>query len=218
MTAGRGGAILTHDATVLQRVKIYAERGNLAFPLSELQAAVLIPQLAKLRTRNRTRQQNVALLRQIFRDTRALRPVEAPADDGLPSFYKVAFRLVDHGAGARRDQFIAAAQAEGIAVGPGFRSFVRRGTKRCRCSTPLPASAQAAAQTVLLHHPALLQSREYVSQLSSNACQGGYDARSEPSITYAMQDFATREIKCGYRDNRRSRLGRVLLRLAGSLG
>src|SRR5204862_924383 len=49
LSAGRGGALLTRSAEFIQRAKVYCEQGNHAFPLSELQAAVLIPQLAKLR-------------------------------------------------------------------------------------------------------------------------------------------------------------------------
>ena len=41
LSAGRGGAILTNDEAILQRARIFAERGNDAFPLSQLQAAVL---------------------------------------------------------------------------------------------------------------------------------------------------------------------------------
>ena len=39
----------------LQRIKIYSERGNEAFPLSELQAAVLVPQIPQLAAANEQR-------------------------------------------------------------------------------------------------------------------------------------------------------------------
>src|SRR5947207_4510999 len=45
LTAGRGGAILTAKHTIAQRARIWQMRGNLVAPLSELQAAVLRPQL-----------------------------------------------------------------------------------------------------------------------------------------------------------------------------
>ena len=38
LTAGRGGAMITNDARVLQRAKIFVERGNDAFPLASLLA------------------------------------------------------------------------------------------------------------------------------------------------------------------------------------
>jgi len=41
LTAGRGGAVLTADESIHQRMTVFANRGNDAFALSELQAAVL---------------------------------------------------------------------------------------------------------------------------------------------------------------------------------
>lgn len=52
LTAGRGGGVvLTNRDDVFQRLRIAGERGNLIYPLSELQAAVLIPQLSRLAER-----------------------------------------------------------------------------------------------------------------------------------------------------------------------
>ena len=50
LTAGRGGALLFNDAQIYQRAKTWLHRGLQQWaPLSELQAAVLRPQLRKLR-------------------------------------------------------------------------------------------------------------------------------------------------------------------------
>ena len=59
LAAGRGGAMMTRDAEVHQRAKIFCQRGNHAFPLSELQAAVLVPQLESLDERNHARRSAV---------------------------------------------------------------------------------------------------------------------------------------------------------------
>src|SRR5262245_4627717 len=59
LTAGRGGALLTSRADLFQRAKTWQQRGNLLSPLSEMQAAVLLPHLAKLQTRNGQRLENV---------------------------------------------------------------------------------------------------------------------------------------------------------------
>ena len=67
LTAGRGGALLTNQQSVMQRAKIFAERGNNAFPLSELQAAVLGPQLSKLASRNQKRRELASLLVDLVR-------------------------------------------------------------------------------------------------------------------------------------------------------
>jgi hypothetical protein len=42
LTAGRGGAVLTYDAQVRHRIRIFSQRGKEAFPLNEMQAAVLL--------------------------------------------------------------------------------------------------------------------------------------------------------------------------------
>src|SRR5207245_1882948 len=62
LTAGRGGAILTRQADTYQRARLGLHRGDHLCPLSELQAAVLLPQLDQLDARNRQRTENVRLL------------------------------------------------------------------------------------------------------------------------------------------------------------
>ena len=48
LTAGRGGVLLTQRQEIAERIKRYVLRGNDAYPLSEMQAAILIPQLDQL--------------------------------------------------------------------------------------------------------------------------------------------------------------------------
>ena len=55
LSAGRGGAVLSNDEAIIQRAKIFAHRGNDAFPLSQIQAALLLPQLDLLHARNQQR-------------------------------------------------------------------------------------------------------------------------------------------------------------------
>src|SRR5262249_49154327 len=68
LSAGRGGALLTHRADVLQRARTWNLRGNLVCPLSELQAAVLLPQIEKLDARNAQRASAVRELTERLRD------------------------------------------------------------------------------------------------------------------------------------------------------
>ena len=93
LTAGRGGALFTQRADVHQRAKIFCERGNHAFPLSELQAAVLIPQIVRLAPRNRQRAASVQRILSTLADVPELRPVVNPVERGSPSYFKLAFRL-----------------------------------------------------------------------------------------------------------------------------
>ncbi len=66
LTAGRGGAILTRHADVAQRARLWLQRGNHVCPLSELQAAVLFPQLDRLAERNAHRLRSVQYVRERF--------------------------------------------------------------------------------------------------------------------------------------------------------
>src|SRR5258708_29563816 len=67
VTAGRGGAVLTSRADVAQRIRLYTQRGNDAYPMSELQAAVIIPQWVRLERANARRTEAVAWLSERLR-------------------------------------------------------------------------------------------------------------------------------------------------------
>jgi dTDP-4-amino-4,6-dideoxygalactose transaminase len=167
LTAGRGGAILTRHPDVHQRAKIYCERGNHAYPLSELQAAVLLPQLAKLDARNARRRVGVQQLLAGIRDLPGLRPVVNRAEPAEPVYYKLGFYYdADQLRGQSRQEFIAAVQAEGVAIDAGFRGFVHRGSRRCRRGGPLPHSKAAAAALLVLHHPVLLEPPEVIQRVA----------------------------------------------------
>lgn len=168
LTAGRGGAILTNDAQIAQRAKIFCERGNHAFPLSELQAAVLCPQLRKLDAQNAIRRAHADRLRELTANLPGLTPVSAPPERGSSSYYKFAWRYDAAACGGHsRDEFVAAIQAEGVAIDTGFRGFAGRTASRCRRVGELPESRAAAEQTVILHHPVLLSPAETIQRVAT---------------------------------------------------
>ena len=167
LTAGRGGAVLTGNAQTHQRMKVYAERGNWAFPLSELQAAVLRPQLAKLPERNRTRSARVGT---ILEATKALgewlRPI-TQKPNAEPAFYKLAWSLVPAESEPElRNELIAKLQARGASIDVGFRGFTRRRARRCERIGSLECSARLSQSTLLLHHPVLLANEIAARQVS----------------------------------------------------
>ena len=167
LSAGRGGAVLTNDADVHQRAKIFADRGNDAFPLSELQACVLLPQLEQSPTRNRARAAAVERLLGQTAELAALRPLANRTQAATTVYYKVAWRYDADAAGrASIDEFVAAAAAEGVPIARGFRGFARRSERRCRKVGPLAESRRAAETTVLLHHPILLEPPERIDALA----------------------------------------------------
>lgn len=158
LTAGRGGAVLTRRADVFQRMKISNDRGNLAYPLSELQAAAIVPQLDELSELSERRRTGVERLDRALAGAGGLSRGDSMAHpDDAPTFYKASWFVESSlERGFHRERLITAARAEGIALDAGFRGFAGRGGQRCRKIGGLPRSRRAAEQTVLLHHPVLL--------------------------------------------------------------
>lgn len=179
LTAGRGGAVLCRTPQQLQRVRIFAERGNDAFPLSELQAAVVRAQLTGLKSQNDLR---ATRARQLYRRTSHVRVLRAPeVPSGVtPVYYKLGWWLNDEdereGAKPRRETpqeghsfraaVIAKLQARGLAIDAGFRGFATRSERRCRHVGGLQHARYAANRTLILHHPVLLESSETIDQVA----------------------------------------------------
>jgi dTDP-4-amino-4,6-dideoxygalactose transaminase len=195
LTAGRGGAFLTRHADIFQRARLWLHRGNHVCPLSELQAAVLVPQLDKLDERNQQRAFNVRFLSEKLNQAGIpLRPFvnrtilahasgwcadptetltrsvsEAPARraDSQPGYYKLGFQYnpADF-KGLPRERFLAAMHAEGIAFDEGFQALhVGRSPSRFRPVGPLVEADKANDGAVVLHHPVLLGASTDIEQL-----------------------------------------------------
>lgn len=167
LSAGRGGAMLTRDAEVHQRARIFCHRGNDAFPLSELQATVLLPQLAALADRNEKRAASVERLLGQIATFDALRPMTNRTEGATPVYYKLALQYdAEAAGGAPIDEFVAALAAEGVPMARGFRGFAGRSARRCRKVGPLSNSRRAAETTILLHHPILLEPPQRIDALA----------------------------------------------------
>lgn len=154
LTSGRGGAIATNSDTILQRIKIAAERGNDAYPLSALQAAALTPQLESLTRLHQQRLRAATRLREILQNTNLFQPLDDDwSEVDSPAFYKFPVLVPAH---HDREFLMAALTAEGVPVFTGFRGFAKRSKRRCDQVGSLTNSRQAAESTILLHHPFLL--------------------------------------------------------------
>jgi dTDP-4-amino-4,6-dideoxygalactose transaminase len=167
LTAGRGGALLTRHAAVAQRARLWLQRGNHVCPLSELQAAVLLPQLDRLAERNALRLRAVRFLVDHLRAMPGLAPFRnRPLEDSEPSYYKVGWQFDALAFGLSRARFVAALRAEGIAVDEGFRALhVERSPNRWRGPGPLTQAERAHQGVLVLHHPVLLGSDEDLMQV-----------------------------------------------------
>jgi dTDP-4-amino-4,6-dideoxygalactose transaminase len=167
LTAGRGGALLTPHADVVQRARLALHRGNVVCPLSELQAVVLLPQLDRLDARNAHRLQQVRHLCECLRDTPGLRPFVNPCADSSPGYYKVGFRYDADAFGLSRERFVAALRAEGTAFDEGFRALhAGRSASRFRRAGDLGEADRAGRGAVVLHHPVLLGTTADVEEIA----------------------------------------------------
>jgi len=167
LSAGRGGALITNRPEICQRARLYSHRGNDAYPLSELQAAVLLPQLDQLDERNRLRSEHAALLQSLLSSRPGLLPFQNPPSQSAPGFYKLGIsydpEMFD---GLPRDLFAAAMRAEGVALDAGFRALHRiHGARRYRQIGELANAGTADDRVLTLHHPVLLGERTDIVQV-----------------------------------------------------
>jgi len=161
LSSGRGGAVLSNDESTIGKAKNFGARGNDAFPLSQLQAAVLIPQLDDLHSRSTIRQAAVEEMAEAIAGVcggNLVRP-ETQSDS---AWYKLPWLLREN---IDREVVVSRLKAEGVPVDVGFRGFAKRTARRCRKVGELPSAVVAANQTILLHHPALLEPAETRAQI-----------------------------------------------------
>lgn len=169
LSAGRGGAVFTNEPAVVQRIQLYNQRGNLAYPLSELQAAVLLPQLRTLDEDNRIRSQAADFLIKELEKLPGLLPFRCRDRESTPGYYKLGIWYnKERFAGLSRDGFAHAMQAEGVAVFPGFRALhLSHAQRRYRAIGQLEQAARADREILVLHHPVLLSSRETLRRVAA---------------------------------------------------
>jgi dTDP-4-amino-4,6-dideoxygalactose transaminase len=160
LTAGRGGALLLRDARLFHRAKVWLSRGVQQWaPLSELQAAVLRPQLAALAGRTADRFRFVRSLCEAIgrNDVPGLRPLCNERPGTVAAFYKLGFQYDPGGFGLPRELFVRAMRVEGVAFDPGFNALhAGRSPSRFRAVGELTHATRAHERCVLLHHPVLL--------------------------------------------------------------
>ena len=157
LSAGRGGAVISHRAEIAQRIKLYQERGNSAYPLSEMQAAVLLPQLDTLSERHQVRLQFIDALQKKIMGNVGLSLFNR-CEGSQTDFYKLGFWYDQESfAGLSRHQFCSAMRAEGVPIDPGFSALHNiHAKRRFQQSAELHNATRAHDDVVILHHPYLL--------------------------------------------------------------
>lgn len=179
LTAGRGGALITPRGDVFQRAKIFMQRGNRTCPLSELQAAMLLPQLRKLDERHRRRADNVRHLLAALAGFPGMTPLCQFTDESVPAFYKLGFQYHAGTFGLSRARFVDAMRAEGIALDEGFAAgHVGRSPRRFRQGSTLVEATRAHDGCIVLHHPVLLEGIAEIEKINA-AVRKVWDHRTD---------------------------------------
>jgi perosamine synthetase len=168
LSAGRGGALLTARADASHRARnLLMRAGNIVCPLSELQAALLLPQCVQLDERNRLRWGRVQSLCETFADVPGVRLFVDRSETYLPAFYKLGVQYDAVAFGLSRTLLIRALRAEGYAVDEGFAvAHHQRSPKRYRQGSTLAEAERANVGCVQIHHPILLESADEMRRLT----------------------------------------------------
>ena len=172
LTAGRGGALLTSNAAMAQRIKLYTQRGNEAYPLSEMQAAVLLPQLHQLDARNAARRiragQFASRLSSQSLLTPTLTPSEFTSEQTQPAFYKFGLLLSDQFDLSDREQLSADSRQLGIPLDPALPALhLTHSSRRFRAVGDLVNAQNLHTHLMTLHHTALLQSESEIEEMAA---------------------------------------------------
>lgn len=154
LTAGRGGAVMCNDPRIMQRILSDVTRGNDAYALSQLQAAVLLPQLDLLPEMHRQRAAGTQQILDAIHEIGGLHsPVTIAPPEIDPAFYKLGL-LID-GNIAQRDSWLAAMTAAGLAAGEGFRAVATKTRRPAVRWGDLSQAADVSQRTILLDHRVL---------------------------------------------------------------
>ena len=186
LTAGRGGALLTNRPEIAQRVKLFTQRGNDAYPLSEMQAAILRPQLRQLDERNAVRSDNVRRLIRRICESNGERPLQVVLSDvdqlnSQPVFYKLAFVARNVADRSQLELISRLARAKGIALDPGFPGLHEiHSRRRMRISGDVSNASKWHHQLMTMHHPVLLGDDGTIESLAEqfNALENSPELRS----------------------------------------
>lgn len=134
ITAGEGGAIVTNDAKLAERLRsiVNCGRGAPGSPwyhhvnvgtnarLTEFQAAVLLSQLERLEEQTLLRARNAALLNKGLADVAGLEPQPESNRITRRAYHLYCMRLDESEFGCNRESFVRAANAEGWPVTAGY--------------------------------------------------------------------------------------------------
>ena len=117
LTCGEGGMVLTNDEALAEQASQFAQ---LNMRMTNIQATLLLCQLARFDEQVETRERNIAYLAKGMEAIDGLHPIPRDARVTRWCFYYWDFRFVSQEfGGISRDRFLEALQAEGVPAGVG---------------------------------------------------------------------------------------------------
>lgn len=171
ITSGCGGAVVTQDRRIGQRIAAHAERPSDAYAISSLQAAVLLPQWRHLqRLVKRQRDSLSTLLENCQPRTTHWSWPRLPDERAPRSYYKIPIEIASSEQGTAIEILRQHAQERllqaGVAVGPPFRTLSKVLPGRGRLLGCQNADRQVA-KNILLDHRALIGPSEQLDRLAT---------------------------------------------------
>ncbi len=153
LSAGRGGAVLSSDEALAQKIRLAMGAGSGPYALSELQAAAVmaqLPWLAKIDTASNYFFEGFAgELKARFPEFVAPWITEKAGKNSQTSFYQAGLICPDSAIVAKCLQTLV---ENGCPAGRGFSGFHRRSKRRCDRLGDLKNTSLVAERTLVLHH------------------------------------------------------------------
>ena len=172
LTAGSGGAVVTSDPSIAQRITAYLDRPSDAAALSPLQAAVLLPQWRRLSPLIANQQSNLRkLIDHAAPATGRWRWPSQSHSDGHVCFYKIPIELVANPDGSEsiceieRQKILDSLELAGRSAGLPFRVITKVAAGRGYIHGNKNAE-KIALRNVLLDHRCIAGSSESVIELA----------------------------------------------------
>ncbi len=162
VTAGNGGAVLTNDTRLMQRMRVFNERPAPAYALSEIQAALLNAQLNNLPLRHVQRKQAAMNLTDAFKHPDWQYPARLTCDEDV-GLYKLGWMVPQE----KRDEILEHTHQLELPLGAGFAIFKRF------AATQIPYAIAISKQLVVLDHIALHPNSNALELLHHLAHQKG---------------------------------------------
>jgi dTDP-4-amino-4,6-dideoxygalactose transaminase len=182
MTCGQGGMVTTSNEDLYRRCYAITNRGHLAdgsinpygiigenFQLSELQAAILLPQLNLLDAYNQKRGEAVKFLDQELSKINGIQTFSQFLKTGRKAFmtYSFCYRQ-KHSPYMPKSKFIQTLRSESIPVLGGYTTMItepRLQRAFANYRDDFPNSKRGEEEIIAIHHPFLLEEQHVLSSL-----------------------------------------------------